>query len=221
MNPAEPGTRVAVGICGCGKTHSVQRETFAAAEHYPIIVIDRMCEWLSVPAVLAKRTAGAESIEAAAALVKKGARLVIARVGADDTGAAEEACEWACRFPGMAGVAIPEAHHYMPNGSRLTLNIARCVTAYRHVEASLFLDSQRFSLLDVSARDLSRELRCYAMTGRSDLNACDEIGRGLREQVLEAARRLAPPDEGGDDQPGWHVKLGRVRVPPFKLTREG
>lgn len=203
----EAGIRLSVGVSGAGKTFGVRREVCEAARAgVPVLVIDRMHEW-------ERGDAGAFDVATAARYVDQGARLVIVRPR-DVVAAAEEACAWARDRRELAGVALPEAHRIAPNGARLSDALEDCATAWRHFRVALWCDTQRISLLSRTITEQARTLRLYAIVGDLDARAVAELGgRELAEQVQEAARRLA----GGE--PGWHVELGLVRVPPYELRR--
>jgi hypothetical protein len=207
VNPAESGIRVAIGVSGAGKTHGIRREVYSAAAHYPVIVLDRMHEW-------DRGDAGCTTVADAAKVIQAGARLVIVRP-ADVVSAAEAACLWARDYPGQAGVAIPEAHRPLPNGARLSPGAEDVACAWRHYKVSLWLDTQRFALLNRTITEQAREIKLYAVAGELDTRLVAELGgRELALLVRESAARLSK------GEPGWHVALGLVRVPPYRLSRD-
>jgi hypothetical protein len=203
----DPGIRLAVGVSGAGKTYSIRADVYRAARECPVMVIDRMKEWT-------RGDAGVRSVADGARAVADGARLVIVRPQ-DVVQATEEACRWARDYSGLAGVAVPEAHRALPNGGRLAPAVEDCVTAWRHHRVALWLDTQRLSLLNRTVTEQARELRLFAIVGDLDLRAVSELGgRELVAAVRACAQRLA------DGEPGWHVQLGLVRVPPYRVVRE-
>lgn len=173
-----------------------------------------MREWGTVPPAFAKVTRGATSVKDAAKHVESGARLVVVRTS-DDVAASVDACAWARDTPRVVGVAIPEAHRCAPNAGALPRAIEDCATAWRHYKVALWLDTQRLPLLNRTLTEQARELRLYAITGELDFARVRELGgRQLEAAVRECAARYAK------GEPGWHVRLGLVRMPPFDLRRE-
>lgn len=220
MRPGEPGLRLHVGVSGAGKTVGMKGAIFNAARVHPVVCLDRMEEWNRFPPDLAPHVCGASTIDDVAKAAKAGKRLIVVRNRAVSI---EEACTWAIAHPGVAGIALPEAHNELPSSQRnLPEPVMDVVTAWRHkrVNVALFCDTQRFSMLNTNVRDCSRIMRIYALTGKADLATCDELGIGIRPLVQEAARRMASKEDGGDEQPGWYVPLGLNRVPPYKLVRD-
>lgn len=180
----------------------------------PIMVLDRMCEWGSVPQSLASVTVGCQTIPQAIEHARRGKRLIIVRP-TDVVAASEAACAWARDYRGIAGVAIPEAHRVAPNVNKLPLAIDDVATAWRHHRVALWLDTQRIALLNRTLTEQARELRLYAIVGDRDLSVVGEIGgKDLTAKVMECAARLA----GGES--GYHVELGLVRTPPYVIKRE-
>lgn len=208
MRPGESGIRLAIGVSGAGKTHGIKGEVYAAARLHPVIVIDRMHEW-------SRGDGWARDVGTAAKMIKDGARLVIVRPP-DAVAAAEQACAWARDYPGLAGVAIPEAHRVAPNASKLAIPVEDVACAWRHHKVALWLDTQRIALLSRTLTEQAREIRLYAIVGDLDTRVVAELGgRDLALLVRECAARLAA------GQPGWHVRLGLVRVPPYEMRRDG
>lgn len=215
MDTAEPGIRLAVGISGTGKTHGIKQQIYRSACVMPVMVLDRMHEWNEVPPALAGRTVGCQTIAQAREHAKRGKRLIVVRPS-DIIVASNEACAWARDWKGVAGVAIAEAHRVAPNVNSLPLAIDDVATAWRHHKVALWLDTQRFALLNRTLTEQARELRIYSVVGDRDLSVVSEIGgKALVASVMECAARLAR------NEPGWHVELGLVRTPPYDLKREG
>lgn len=206
MNPGEPGIRLAVGVSGAGKTHAIRADVYAAAKIHPVMVLDRMHEWT-------RGDAGARTVAEGAKAVQKGARLVIVRPS-DIVSAAEDACAWARDYSGMAGVAIPEAHRAAPNQKPLPTALEDVACAWRHHRVALWLDTQRLALINRTLTEQARETRLFAIVGDLDLRAVSELGgKELVGAVRLCAERLAR------GEPGYHVRLGLVRLPPFVPVR--
>lgn len=206
----DPGLRLAIGTSGAGKTYGTKREVYAAARGgVPVIVIDQMYEWTHADACV-------RTTREATALIAKGKRLVLVRAE-DPVSAAEEACGWAIADRAkVRGVALPEAHNLLPSEGRLPPNAMKCVTAWRHFNVALWLDTQRLALLNRTCSEQSRTIRVYATIGDLDLLALKRVGGvPLMDAAAEAAERMAR------GEPGWHATLGLVRKPPFPLTRGG
>lgn len=215
MNPAEPGIRLNIGISGTGKTYCIRGQVYRSAAHMPIMVLDRMCEWSSVPASLAPYTAGCQTVAQGIEHAKRGKRLIVVRPQ-DIVSASNEACIWARDYKGVAGVAIPEAHRVCPNmQNSLPQAIDDVATAWRHHKVALWLDTQRIANLNRTLTEQARELKLFSIVGDRDLKVVSEIGGSeLVAKIKECASRLAAGD------PGWHVELGLVRVPPYQLKKE-
>jgi hypothetical protein len=203
-------------VSGSGKTHGVKSSVFRAARSHPIIVLDRMAEWDSVPVDLARRTRGVVGLREAREAVRSGARLVIVRDSRSDI---EElfarACKWAIKYPGLAGVACPEAHRACPNAKPLRPDVEIAVTQWRHHKVALWVDTQRLPLLSRTVTEQATLLKLYAIVGDRDLSVVRSTwGSQCEAAVRECANRYAR------GEPGWHVALGLNRAPPFKLARD-
>jgi hypothetical protein len=207
MRDDEPGIRLSIGVSGAGKTHGIREDVYRAARAgLPVLVIDRMCEW-------ERGDAGARDVATAARHVESGARLVVVRPS-DAVAAAEEACAWARDYPGAAGVAIPEAHRVAPSSSKLPEALEDVACAWRHHRVALWVDTQRIALLSRTITEQARSIRLYAIVGDLDSRVVAELGgRELADCVHACAAKLA------DGEPGWHVELGLVRVPPYQVRR--
>lgn len=219
LPPSKPGVRVAVGISRSGKTYGIRADVLRAVHEgaMPIIVIDRMHEWTSFPRSLTPMTVRVNDVRAAAAAIEGGARLAIVHATIE-TSPRESiaACEWACATKAeLRGVCFNEAHVAAPSGrQKLAPAIAEIAGAWAHYNAALWADSQSVWKLHPDLHGNATELRLYAMGAARDFAACREIGTPeLAERVREAGQRLS------DGEPGWHVRLGVVRLPPYELTR--
>lgn len=206
-----PGVNLAVGVSGSGKTGGMRDEVFAYTRSHPAIVLDPMREWRSAPPGC--KPIGVQSITGPAGAIARaneGFRLIV--VETDDVARdAEQACEWA-RRRGDCGVAMPEAHRIAPNGDRLPPSLDSCLTAWRHYRNTLWLDTQRLALLHKTATEQASEVRIHAVYGQRDLAVIREWGgRELEAAVSKCAAKLA------EGRPGWCVRLGIVRRPPYVI----
>jgi hypothetical protein len=229
----EPAIFVSVGVSGSGKTHGVKKQVFrAVAEGMSVVVIDRTREWTSVPASLSGVTALVSSVDAARARFAAGARLAI--VGCTSKDLAKQvaaACAWAgekgpgdTRREGLPrGVAIPEAHRVLPNVGGLVGGaeaIDDCVTAFRHANALLWLDTQRFAKLNRTAVEQAETIRVYACGPRDVGAVAEDFATREHAPELEAAIRKCGARKKAK-QPGWYIELEQTAVlPPFELQRE-
>lgn len=208
-----PGVKLAVGVSGSGKTYGLRQEVYAATRERPVIVIDPMREWRTAPAECAPK--GVQTVSGkggAVDAVNNGARLVVVETS-DVVKDAELACEWA-RQRGDCGVALPEAHRIAPNGDRLSGALDACATAWRHYRVSLWLDTQRLALLHKTLTEQASEIRIHAVFGPRDLSVIKEWGgNALVEAVTVCATKLS------EGEPGWCVRLGMVRKPPYRIER--
>lgn len=207
------GISLSIGVSGSGKTYGLRRQVFRAASTMPILIIDRMREWNAVPRALAKRTAGYHAI--ADALADDGPstlRIVRTRNLEADF---QAACEWAYATDRPRGVACSEAHRVLPNASRLQGAIEDCVTAWRHRNVTLWLDTQRLSLLNRTTTEQATDLRLYAIAGDLDRRTIRASWGGeCLDAVDECSRRLGAGD------PGWHVPMGVSRLGPYTIAKE-
>lgn len=206
-----PGVNLAIGVSGGGKTGGMRPEVFGYARTNPVIVLDPMREWRSAPPDT--NPAGCQAItgpNGAIDKANKGHRLIV--VETDDVARdAELACQWA-RQRCDCGVAMPEAHRIAPNGDRLPAALDACLTAWRHYRNTLWLDTQRLALLHKTATEQASEIRIHAVYGQRDLSIMREWGgRELEAAVGRCAAKLA------EGSPGWCVRLGIVRKPPYPI----
>ncbi len=226
----EPGIRLAVGVCGSGKTFGTRMQVFRAACRIPVIVLDRTHEWVDFPRALAPRVAIVSSVDAARAAVERGSCIVVVRVDAKSIQKeVERACTWVgekgpngLRREGTRGICIPEAHRVMPNVGGIVGGshaIDDAITAWRHANAAIWLDTQRFAKVAYTAVELSEEVRVYACGRRDVSSVADEFAsredRGdLEARLRECAARMR------EGEPGWFVRLSHTVEPPFELERE-
>jgi len=216
MNDTDPGIRIAVGVSGAGKTIGLRAQVYrAVAGGMPVMGMDRMHEMTEVPENIAPLTTLVATVAEGAQYIAQGARFVIVRP-ADVISESMAACAWARDYPGVAGVAISEAHRVAPNtGSPLPRDLEDVALAWRHHRVALWLDTQRLSLLSRTLTEQARELRVYAVGGERDLQRLREMGgNGLEDAAKEAARRLVAGEAG------WHVAVRVTALPPYLLERE-
>lgn len=222
------GLHVAVGISGAGKTHSVKRGVWiAAAEGMPVIVLDRMYEWTQFPQALARfvQLRHSHDVDGIKKALDDGARIVVVR---DDPARHVEPAHVAMQMcdlikkrsrsenRGPHGIAIPEAHVIAPR-HRIDGPVREVATAWRHFRVGAWFDTQRIAALNAAITENARDLRIFATVGELDHQRFREIARGSAELsacALDAADRM----ERGE--PGWHVKLGLSRKPPYELVRD-
>lgn len=209
------GVKLSVGVSGSGKTYGIRRSVYNAVRAgVPVMVIDQVAEWSEVPSDIA--AAGVYSVRDARASLQSGARLVIVRPPSGALGReAEAACAWAAEGGELRGIALPEAHRIAPVSSPLPPWLDTCTTRWRHHRVILWADTQRLSLLSRTITEQATELRLYAIVGDRDLSVLRATwGRELEAAVQECAARYAR------GEPGWHVRLGLVRAPPWSLHRD-
>lgn len=215
----KPGIRAFIGIPGAGKTTLLRQQVHEAAREFPVFVLDLAEDWNEVPRSIGWRPA--RSWSQAKSALDGGARLVICRPPHDKIEeTAVAAANWALSTPGPKGIAIPEGHNVFPNVQGGPAPLQLLLTKWRHIDLTLWVDTQRIVLLSTTLRGCARELRIFAQCERADLDEVRRIGDDeLVSQVQEAARRMDDRDRGGDEDPGWHVVLGLVRRPPFELVQ--
>jgi hypothetical protein len=230
LRDSDPGPRVAVGVSGAGKTHSVRAGVYGAARAgVPVIALDIPKEWLEVPTDLAKSTALVATVPDAIKAVNDGKTLAIVRIKATQgASAAIAAAEWATdrrekakELPerALSGIAIPEAHHVFPLNKPMPGPLAEIVLQWRHVRCALWCDSQRFALLGRALREQARETRLFAC-GPGDLKDLYETGGDeLVAAIREAVSRFGGGEGDPKSEPGWHVRLGPSRLGPYELVR--
>jgi hypothetical protein len=129
---------------------------------------------------------------------------------------ANEICEWAIATGKTPkGIAISEAHMIARNRGTLPEPLEELVTCWRHYSVALWCDTQRPALLNTTIINLSRDLRLYSIIGKHDLQVVEAIGGdALVLAVQQCTQRFAA------GQPGWHVRLGPSRLPPYPVQRD-
>lgn len=216
MLPHEPGLRLAVGCSRSGKTYGMRRDVTRASEKIPVLVVDRLCEWVEFPASIAKRVALVSRVESAEKHIAAGKSLIVVQTK-DAAGAAADACAWARDRRGVAGVAVPEAHRAWPNGTPLPEAVEDVACAWRHHKVALWADTQRLAKLhkDLTEQASACELRIYAVLGVRDRKV---IGEELGGEVLDALNIIRDRFQGGDGERGWYLRLPSGT--PYELRRE-
>ena len=214
-----PGLRLSVGVSGSGKTHGLRRQVYRAVlSGVPVMVLDRMREWTTLPPEVAKVAVGVtpeSGVQLARAWLDEGARLVIVQTR-DVERDTILACEWARDNPKHCGIALTEVHRAAPNtGAPLPSALEDVALAWRHHHVSFWCDTQRLSLCNRTFTEQVRELRVHAVGGERDLMRLREMGGAeLAQAATECARRLVA------GEPGWHVLIRTVALPPYELQRE-
>lgn len=225
MIATDTGVRLNVGLPGHGKTFTNRRELLSAARSHPVIVLDLTWEWRREPYNRIPADVGpayyTTTVAKAASLIDRDARIVIVNPN-DAEAEAEAACRWALARQGQAGVAVSEAHLAWPVNKPLSSNALRCIMAHRHFGVSMWVDTQRFALLNRNF-DAAQVIRIFSVAASEADRARlrDLGGRALEEAVARCAQRNAKREHGGAGEPGWHVVLYEgVRGPDFTPTRE-
>ncbi len=220
LGPTDAGVRVSIGVSGSGKSHGIaDNATASAFAGMPIIIIDSVEEWNSIPEGLAREPHSVTSVADAAKLIEEGDRIAIVSPRSDSPGElvalADAAAAWALADrTQLRGIVVPEAWLVLPSSGKLPPAISRLTRAWRHYNAAAWFDAQRISMVSRNVTELARELRLYAAVGDRDLAIIRDIGGlALVEAVGECTQRYA------DGEPGWHVTLGLRRAPPFEISR--
>jgi len=209
-----PGLRLSIGVSGSGKTYGMRSTVFRNARAFPIIVLDQMAEWHSAPTGI--RAVGVSSVrEAIDAIKKHEVSLAIVRGPGDVAEMFDRACRWAAKGSGVRGVACSEAHIPIPNGKPLADHVKVAVTQWRHKRLALFLDTQRLALLSRTVTEQATLLKLYAIVGDNDLSV---VRATWGKELLESLRVVAARYAAG--APGWHVRLGINRAPPYRVERD-
>jgi hypothetical protein len=222
LEPWEDGCRVAIGTCGSGKSYGIKRDLYAAHERFPIIIIDSAGEWRKGP----PGTVLARDVEHAKTAFKNKARIAIIRPDDDPGPLVEEAFAWAIGRSrddakhACAGVAVSEAAMVWPNGCRLSKNVRRAMTQWRHYHVASWIDVQRVAELSTTITDLARETRVYATGGPHEIKRLHGMGGDeLTSAVGECMRRFQAGGGARGTAQGWHVTLDESRMGPYEVTR--
>jgi hypothetical protein len=226
MRPNDPGIRCYFGVSGSGKTYTMQLDVFDAVRAgVPVLVVDANNEWKKIPPDVRRWARSARSLDDARRAFSGGYRLVVwsLPIGADVGQAVEGACRWAIERPGVAGIALAEAHEAAPNIAVTALPpyLRHCATRWRHSDVAMWLDTQRIAALCHGLTDNARELRIFATVGDIDYNRLRTIGgKELVSAVQVCTQKLSDYTTGKDPNGrGWHVKLGLTRLGPYTPVR--
>lgn len=217
LSDVGPGLRLATGVPRSGKTYGTRAQVYRSVRAgVPVLALDRMEEWRSLPADLIHVAAGVPDMMAAKYCFERGAKLVIVRTR-DVRADIDEACAWACEG-GEAlhrGIVVPEVHRACPNdGRKLPESVEDAALAWAHRGVSFWADTQRVSGCHRDFFEVIRAWRVHATTGRDREKLRELGGRELEEAALECALRLVA------GEPGWYVDVRTIPVPPYQLARE-
>jgi len=219
----DPGVRLYFGNPGSGKSYALRRDVIAAARYRTIVIVDATREWAldngtvvgtDIPGGMP--VAGARTVPRTLDLLDampRGLIIFHPRIWVEDT-ASLVACLTVRNEP--IGVAISEAHNLMPSGVPLTPGFDAMVTRWRHLRMGAWLDTQRPARLARTVTELATIVHLFAVNGPRDADAVSELvndPKALLATNEESCRRLAM------GEPGWHVKLGIDRSPPYNLVR--
>lgn len=218
LAPGAPGLRLYIGLPRSGKTYTMIDDVkHTAAAGVPVLAIDRVGkDWSRWPKSWAPLVARVSSVEKAARAVERGKRIVVVQTK-DARAAAAEACAWAAAYPGVAGVAVPEAHRPFKNTTApLPEPVEEAVVAWAHVEVALFLDSQRFAKLhkDITENATGGEVKLFAILGPRDRAA---IAEELDPALMPALDTICERWKGGAGERGYYVRLPGTA--PYPLRR--
>lgn len=226
LEPQEDGCRVALGTCGSGKSHGIERDLRVAVEFFPIVVVDVAGEWRKGP----PGTVLARDVSDASFQIENGARMAIIRPdGADLEDLArlvDDVFAWAIARStpdaehATAGVAVSEGSMVWPNGCRLAASTRKAMTQWRHCHVATWIDVQRSAELSPTITDLARETRCYAMGGPHEVKRLYAMGG--TELVLAVRECMELFQDGGGARgtgQGYHVTLDESRMGPYEVTR--
>lgn len=230
------GLRLNVGVSGSGKTSNMNDQIFSfARQGMPIVYLDQLADMASCPsditsALIEDLPGTKEEMDMTIRALAAPRRIVVCRPN-DPYDYLMALCRYGVPrskrnpngrpWPGVMGIALPEAHLIVPNKKSLDPIVMKVVTQWRHHGLAVWFDTQRFSLLNTTAIHQSREIRLFAIVGDTDLKRVRDLGGDeLSDLVREAGRRMQEVHEGGDNEPGWYVRLNPARLPPYKLVRD-
>lgn len=215
------------GICGSGKTYTLQTKAAEAAAEgrHRVLVLDTGHQWPGEPLrqttpvvryTIVRTAAGARRA------LDAGVGYVVARLERTRDGkgpplrpAAEELARVALEA-GDVVLILPEVHLSQPNtGGSLSPCVGELVHEYRHRRAGVWGDTQHLRDLHTELRDAARLLCVHATDSKRDFRTLrDEYADELDPAIHEALRRKVA------GEPGWRVELVRgFREPPFELVR--
>lgn len=235
--PGELGTGVRIGVPRSGKTLANQDDVFASVlAGLPVLALDpnHSPDW-NRPRLPVELLAQVPSIAAADRAVKQGKRLVVVRPDdCDPEHLMLEAAEWAITRgrDSHRGLCVPEAHNFLPNSrTKLPRPVQKSITAWYHQGVRLWLDTQRFAMLNRTAIDSATVRHIHALAGTADMREVRDLGGPhLAEAVEWCARQMKgwravaagqPPTPEAPGERGWHVTVGLVTLPPFVARRVG
>lgn len=224
IGPADPGVRLYFGVPGSGKSYALKRSVIESAKWRVIVVVDATREWADDDGVVVTPlpmmdVRGARTIPRVLECLdamKTGLIIYHPRVWVEDTTALVNVLS--VRSPNVPelGIAISEAHNLMPNGPPLAPGFDAVVTRWRHLRLAAWFDTQRPARLHRTVTELATQVSLFAATGPRDVDAVAELvndPKALIDANEESCRRFAA------GEPGWHIKLGIDRAPPYELSR--
>lgn len=213
-----------VGVGGAGKTHGLQLQAnyLLRRTKRQLLVFNNARDWPGVcrPPVIARCS---EHTGARRAL-QAGYRYVEVTPQRDAVALGKELAQVA--YDAGATLVIAEAHELLPNVrfEYLDERWRLLISQWRHRGAGLWMDSQRFAAVSLSARLACHLWRIYALAG-DDLDALRKMagrehGPKLYAAVERCAELLGVPNTP-TSQPGYHVDVQPgLRRGPFPLKRE-
>lgn len=216
-----------VGVSGAGKTYAMREDinaTVRSGERI-VAVYDRMREWNTVPESIVKVTRKVEGVAEVQKLADRGARLIIVQpppireVDQHVTNAVMLA-EWCLKESGR-GICLPEGHRIIPNKSNLPPAVDEIITAWRHYDVAMWVDSQRMALLNATVRAQSTKLRLFAIRGHRDYQVIKEMADDNLVSLMEELYTRSDFDKttGKPRNPGLYVEA--ANGPPYTIDREG
>lgn len=217
-----PGLRVSAGLSGAGKSHSNQVGILThVRQGIQCVVVDRLREWENAPPDILEVSGIAKSFDVLRQALEAGEiGLGILQPDFAQLEAETDAvCEWAgADISVLRGVGLPEAHRALPKSwQSIPENIKNVVTEWRHHNVAMWLDTQRFAMLNADVVELAREVRLFAMHGNNDFKALKAMAGGSGNELIAAVQQCAERLDA--DDPGWHVHLRARRTGPYEITK--
>jgi hypothetical protein len=214
-----PGLRLYLGNPGSGKSYAMAKSVIAAARHRAVVVVDATREWADDDGRMMRRlpadvrAVGARRLDRVLEHAgKPGVIVYHPSVWVEDTVRLADALS---RTRGV-GLAVSEAHTVLPSGVPLSPGWDALVTRWRHLHASVWLDTQRPARLARTVTELATTIALFACNGPRDADAVAELVSDPAELHRANAIVCSKLAKG---EPGWHVRLGLDRTPPYQVVR--